>query len=229
MHNTQVQEFSEAIGRGASIIVADPRFSIAAGKAKYYLPVRPGTDLALILAWMHVLVEENLYDRDYVSKYGFGFEQFAASIKTCTPEWAYPETGIEPELIRSTAKEMARYKPATLVHPGRHVTWYGDDAQRSRAIAILNALLGSWGRKGGFYSPVSMDVPGYSYPAYPASQKEKADNPGNKYPFANEAITTGIREATLTGIPYPVKGWFVYARRWKRCRTRETPGMQTSI
>ena len=160
---------------------------------------------------MNVLVDEGLYDKEYVAKYGFGFEQFAASIATCTPEWAYPETGIEPELIRSTAREMARYKPATLVHPGRHVTWYGDDAQRSRAIALLNALLGSWGRKGGFYYPVSMDVPGYPYPEYPKPQKEKADNPGNKYPFADEAITTGIREATITGKPYPIKGWFVYA------------------
>ena len=211
MHNTQVQEFAEAIGRGASIIVADPRFSIAAGKAKYYLPIRPGTDLALILAWMNVLVKEGLYDKDYVDKYGFGFEQFAAAIGTNTPEWAYPETGIEPGLIRATAREMARYKPATLVHPGRHVTWYGDDAQRSRAIALLNALLGSWGRKGGFYSPVSMEVPDYPYPPYPKTQKEKADNPGNKYPFADEAITTGIREATITGKPYPIKGWFVYA------------------
>jgi thiosulfate reductase/polysulfide reductase chain A len=211
MHNTQVQEFAEAIGKGSSIIVADPRFSIAAGKAKYYLPIRPGTDLALILAWMNVLVNENLYDRDYVAKYGFGFEQFAASIATCTPEWAYPETGINPDLIRSTAREMARYKPATLVHPGRHVTWYGDDAQRSRAIALLNALLGGWGRKGGFYYPVSMDVPGYPYPEYPKPQKDKADNPDKKYPFADEAITTGIREATFTGKPYPIKGWFVYA------------------
>jgi thiosulfate reductase/polysulfide reductase chain A len=211
MHNTQVQEFAEAIGKGASIIVVDPRFSIAAGKAKYYLPVRPGTDLALLLAWMHVLINENIYDRDYVAKYGFGFEQFASSISKFTPEWAYPETGIEPELIRSTAREMARHKPATLVHPGRHVTWYGNDAQRSRAIALLNALLGSWGRRGGFYYPASMNVPGYPYPEYPKPQKEKADNPENKYPFASEAITTGIREATATGKPYPIKGWFVYA------------------
>jgi thiosulfate reductase / polysulfide reductase chain A len=211
MHNTQVQEFAEAIGKGASIIVVDPRFSIAASKAKYYLPIRPGTDLALLLAWMNVLVHEGLYDKEYVTKYGFGFEQFAASIAPCTPEWAYPETGIDPGLIRSTAREMARYRPAALVHPGRHVTWYGDDAQRSRAIALLNALLGSWGRSGGFYYPASMNVPGYPYPEYPKPQKAKADNPGNKYPFASEAITTGIREATITGKPYPIKGWFVYA------------------
>jgi thiosulfate reductase/polysulfide reductase chain A len=228
MHNTQVQEFAFAVGAGATVIVADPRFSIAASKAKHYLPIRPGTDLALLLAWMNVLVGEGLYDKDYVAAHGFGFEAFAAEIAASTPEWAYPETGIEPELIRETAREMARHRPATLVHPGRHATWYGDDTQRSRAIALLNALLGSWGREGGFYQPASMDVPGYPYPPYPKSEKGKVDNPvrdgrpasaggagGNpadrRFPFASEALTTGIREATITGKPYPVKGWLVYA------------------
>lgn len=211
MHNTQVQEFANAVQKDASIIVADPRFSVAASKAKYYLPVKPGTDIALLLAWMNVIVTEKLYDVDYVSKYGFGFEQFATEVSQYTPEWAYPESGIEPELIRASAREMAMHKPATLVHPGRHATWYGDDAQRSRAIALLNALLGSWGRKGGFFYPASYSLPGYPYPAYPTSEKEKLDNPGKKYPFASEEITTGIREATITGKPYPIKGWLIYA------------------
>lgn len=211
MHNTQVQELAEAVGKGASIIVVDPRFSIAASKAKHYLPARPGTDLALLLAWMNVIVSEGLYDRDYLAQHAIGFEAFAAELAPWTPEWAFPETGIEPEVIRETAREMARHRPATLVHPGRHATWYGDDAQRSRAIALLNALLGSWGRKGGFYQPAAMDVPGYPYPPYPKSSRGKVDNPGKKYPFASEAITTGIREATLTGAPYPIKGWFAYA------------------
>jgi len=211
MHNTQVQEFATAVAAGATVIVADPRFSIAASKAKHYLPVKPGTDLALLLAWMNVLVGEGLYDRSYVEQFGFGFEHFQAEIATRTPEWAYPETGIPPEVIRETAREMARHRPATLVHPGRHATWYGNDAQRSRAIALLNALLGSWGRKGGFYFPNSMDVPGYPYPEYPKPARGKVDNPDHKYPFASETITTGIRDATLTGQPYPIKGWLVYA------------------
>ena len=211
MHNTQVQEFAEAIANGASIIVADPRFSVAASKAKHYLPVKPGTDLALVLAWMNVLVAEQLYDADYVAQFGFGFDNFKSEIAAFTPEWAYPETGIAPDIIRETAREMARHRPATLVHPGRHATWYGDDAQRSRGIALLNALLGSWGRKGGFYFPSSMDVPGYPYPPYPSSTLGKLDNPDNQYPFASEAITTGIRDATISGKPYPIKGWFVYA------------------
>lgn len=211
MHNTQVQEFATAISKGATVIVVDPRFSVAASKAKHYLPIKPGTDLALILAWMHVIVKEELYDKDYVADYGYGFEAFAASLKKNTPEWAYIQTGIEPEVIRETAREMARYKPASLVHPGRHVNWNGDDAQRSRAIALLNALLGSWGRKGGFYRQASMDVPKYPYPEYPKPDRPKADNPDHRYPFAHEALTTGIREATLSGEPYPIKGWMVYA------------------
>ena len=211
MHNSQVQEFASAIEKDAVVIVVDPRFSVAASKAKYYLPIKPGTDIALLLAWMNVIVKEKLYDVDYVSKYGFGFEQFAAEINQYTPEWAYPETGIEPELIRITAREMSKNKPATLIHPGRHTSWYGDDAQRSRAIALLNALMGSWGRKGGFFFPTKFAVPGYPYPAYPVPNKPKVDNPDNKYPFASEEITTGIRNATITGKPYPIKGWFVYA------------------
>ena len=67
MHNTQAQEFAEAVGAGASIIVVDPRFSVAASKAKHYLPIRPGTDLALLLAWMNVIVGEGLYDKEYVA------------------------------------------------------------------------------------------------------------------------------------------------------------------
>jgi thiosulfate reductase/polysulfide reductase chain A len=211
MHNTQVQEFAEAIASGATVIVADPRFSIAASKAKHYLPVKPGTDIALLLAWMNVLVAEGLYDAAYVGQFGFGFENFAAEIASRTPEWAWTETGIPPEVIRETAREMARHRPATLVHPGRHTTWYGDDAQRGRAIALLNALLGSWGRKGGFYFPSSMDVPGYPYPEYPHPARGKVDNPDHRYPFASETITSGIREATISGRPYPIKGWLVYA------------------
>uniref|UniRef100_A0A832MIJ7 Nitrate reductase n=1 Tax=Eiseniibacteriota bacterium TaxID=2212470 RepID=A0A832MIJ7_UNCEI len=211
MHNTQVQEFAEAVGRGATVIVVDPRFSVAAGKARHYLPIKPGTDLALLLAWMNVLVTEGLYDRDYVARFGHGFEAFAAEIAPWTPEWAYPITTIAPETIRETAREMARHRPASLVHPGRRVTWYGDDAQRSRAVALLNALLGSWGRAGGFFVPASMDVPDYPYPPYPKPARDRADNPGRRFPFADGALTTGLREATVTGVPYPVRGWLVYA------------------
>jgi thiosulfate reductase/polysulfide reductase chain A len=210
MHNSQVQEFAEAVGAGATVIVADPRFSVAASKAKWYLPVKPGTDIALLLAWMNVLVGEELYYREFVERHGYGFDAFRATLAPHTPEWAWPITTIDPDTIRATAREMARHRPATLVHPGRHTTWYGDDAQRSRAIALLNALLGSWGHRGGFYFPVSFALPKYPYPPYPHAERAPVDNPDGRYPFADLGLTTGVREATLTGRPYPIKSWFVY-------------------
>ena len=92
---------------------------------------------------MNVLVAEERYDREYIDRYGFGFDAFKAGVAPYTPEWSYPLTSIDPTTIRATAREMARHRPATLVHPGRHATWYSDDTQRSRAIALLNALLRS--------------------------------------------------------------------------------------
>jgi len=211
MHNTQVQEFAQAVERKVPVIVVDPRFSVAASKAKYWLPVKPGTDMALVLAWMNVLVTEGLYDKEFVAKYGHGFDKFAAAIKDNTPEWAEGETGIPAATIRVTAREMARTRPATLVHPGRRVNWYGDDAQRARSTALLNALLGNWGRQGGLFLQAGMSVAGYGFPKFPEATKPKVDNPDGKWPFADEEVTTGLRQATISGQPYPIKGWVVYA------------------
>ncbi|HEX5640397.1 MAG TPA: molybdopterin-dependent oxidoreductase, partial [Burkholderiaceae bacterium] len=212
MHNLQVQEFANAVARRIPIIVVDPRYSVAASKAKYWLPIKPGTDLALLLAWMNILVTEGWYDRNFVAQHGHGFDKFVEEIKSATPEWAAAETGLDPALIRATARELSLRRPASLVHPGRRVNWYGDDAQRSRAVALLNALLGNWGRRGGLFIQNGIKVAGYPLPKYPTSDKPFADNPnGERYPFADEQVTTGIREATITGKPYPIKGWFVYS------------------
>ena len=215
MHNTQVQDFARAIAKGATVIVVDPRFSTAAGKARYWLPIKPGTDLALLLAWMHVIVAEGLYDREYVEKYTTGFDELKKHVEGRTPEWAFTETGIDPETIVETARIIAGARPASLVHPGRHTTWYGDDTQRSRAVAILNALLGSWGRRGGFFVPASMPLPKYPVPDYPETPKTTQDHPDDVvYPFADEVLSHGICDATTPGRfaakGGPVKGWIVY-------------------
>ena len=113
-------------------------------------------------------------------------------------------------MIRSTARRMAAAAPATLVHPGRHATWYGaDDTHRSRAIAILNALLGSWGHRGGFFRPSGMKLAKLPMPAYPKA-KPPADRVAGEAPFALEPLAQGLRRATLDGKPYPIKAWFVY-------------------
>ena len=212
MHNLQVQEFSEAVANGATVITVDPRFSTAASKSKYWLPIKPGTDIALLLAWINVIIEEELYDKEFVKKYTFGFEQLKEAVKENTPEWAYPITTIKPHIIRETAREMARHAPATIIHPGRHVTWYGDDTQRVRAGAILNALLGSWGRRGGFYYPAKAHVPKPPLPKFPKPRKDWRQIYPEKFPLANLALSSGICDATIPTAERncSFKGWIVY-------------------
>ena len=212
MHNTQVQELATAIGRGAELVVVDPRFSVAASKAKYWLPIRPGTDIALLLAWMHVIIAEKRYDADYVAKYATGFDELAKHIADKSPEWAHPITGIKAETIRETARFIAGHRPASLIHPGRHVTWYGDDTQRLRAIAILTALLGAWGRRGGYILPSAVEVPKYPGKKPEHQPRPVADRPQpSLYPLADETLASGVCDATIPGkAPYQLKGWMVY-------------------
>ncbi len=211
MHNGQVQEMSDAIDKGATIITVDPRFSTAASKSKYWLPIKPSTDIALLLTWIHEIIYNEYYDKKYVDQYCTGFEQLKEHVKDFTPEWAYGITTLAPDLIRKTAKEMADASPAVIVHPGRHVTWYGDDTQRVRAIAILNALLGSWGRRGGFYRPAKMDIPSYPLPTFPAPKKSWQDLFPGMYPVASGIVSNVLIDASIPDNKpaYPIKGWIV--------------------
>jgi thiosulfate reductase / polysulfide reductase chain A len=211
MHNGQVQEMSDAIDKGATIITVDPRFSTAASKSQYWLPIKPSTDIALLLAWIHEIIYNEWYDRKYVEKYCSGLDQLKEHVKINTPEWAYGITTVSPDLIRKTAKAMADASPAVIVHPGRHVTWYGDDTQRVRAIAILNALLGSWGRRGGFYRPAKQAVPGYPIPEFPKPAKNWQDIFEGKYPIASTPVSNALIDASIpeNNPAYPIKGWFV--------------------
>lgn len=197
MHNGQVQEMSDAIDKGAAIITVDPRLSTVASKSKHWLPIKPATDLALLLAWIHVVIYEELYDGAYIKKYTYGFDQLKEHVKNMTPEWAYGITTIKPHVIRETAKEMANAAPAVIIHPGRHVTWYGDDTQRLRAVAILNGLLGSWGKRGGFYLPEKYLVPDFPHPKYPEPTKSWRDAFPGQYNLAAETLASGICDATI--------------------------------
>ena len=211
---SQVTAFAEGLARGAKLIVVDPRFSTAAAKADYWLPIRPGTDTALLLAWMNVLIGEGIYDREYIAKYAHGFPDLAAHVREFTPEWAEPITEISARVIRETARAMGDAKPAVALHPGRHVTWYGNDTQRARAMAILTALTGSWGRKGGIFLPTPLKTGKFVLPPFPKSERGRADGAGSRFPLASEeqGLTNGLVDTTLAGKPYPIKAWVVYGQ-----------------
>ncbi len=210
LHNSQVQTLMQALDQGATLITVDPRFSVPASKSRYWLPIKPGTDIALLLAWMHVLIDEGLYDREYVARHCVGFDELARHVRPFTPEWAYLETGLAPESIRQTAHAIAEAAPATLVHPGRHVTWYGDDTQRCRAIAILNALLGSWGRPGGFYRQEKVALPDFPAPKPAEPTRDWKAVVQADYPLVGTGISNRLVEQSVGDDAF-FKGWFVYA------------------
>ena len=211
---SQITAFATALSRGAKVIAVDPRFSTAASKADWWLPIRPGTDIALLLAWMHVLIGEDLCDKEYIARYAQGFKELEAHVREFTPEWAAAITELPAAQIRETARAMGTAKPAVLVHPGRHVTWYGDDTQRARAMAILTALLGSWGRKGGIFLPTPIPRGAFELPDFPESPRGRADGAGTRFPLASEelGVTNGLVDATVTAQPYPIKAWIVYGQ-----------------
>ena len=209
-HNSQMQDFVKARARGAHLVVLDPRLSTVAARADVWLALKPGSDLAVILAWLHLLVKEGTYDRPFVAERTVGFEDLAAHLAGFTPEWASGEAGVPTERILEAYRLMVQSRPAVLVHPGRHTSWYGEaDLHRARGQAILTALLGAWWRPGGIFRWERASVPEYPTPELP-DLPDHVDRAAKRYPFAEELTTNGLRDATLTGHPYPVKGWFVH-------------------
>jgi len=167
--------------------------------------------MALLLSWINVIIENEWYDKDYVERYTYGFEELKEHVKTFTPEWAYGITTIDPNIIRETAREMHNAAPSVIVNPGRHVTWYGDDTQRLRAVAILTALLGSWGRRGGYYKPDKLNLPSYPVPPFPKPKRSPIEAYGGKYVLANEVVANGLCDATIPTVTDQCnfKAWIV--------------------
>ena len=216
MHNVTVQDYTTGLRNGARNIVVDPRMSTTAAKAKYWLPIKPGTDTALLLAWIHVLIYDGLYDRQFVSEYTTGFAELKEHVKTTTPEWASSYTNLPADLIRKTATELGQAIPYSMLYPGRRFAWYGDDTQRARAMAIVNALLGAWGRDSGIFLGDQFKIPKFDH--YPEShiKGKAAFNYKEKYPLGNSTPTQNIVEASIPG-RYDinkknalVKAWLVY-------------------
>lgn len=137
---------------GAKLVVVDPVASITAMKAHRHLQIKPGTDGALALAIGHVIIKNDLHDKDFIAKWGEGFEQYADYVKDKTPEWAENITGIKASVIEEVALELATNKPATIdMWSGSH---YTNGVNSVRAVFILNGLLGTYDSPGGLCSPV---------------------------------------------------------------------------
>ncbi|MBT4527468.1 MAG: molybdopterin-dependent oxidoreductase [Deltaproteobacteria bacterium] len=205
MHNTAVQDLSLAIKKGAKLVAVDPRFSVLASKGKW-LPIKPATDIALVRGWIHILIKEKKYNIDFVAQNTVGIDELWDGVKDATPELTAKLTGIPVEQVVEVARDLARYAPNALIHPGRRANWYGDDTQRARSMAILNALLGNYKMPGGLITQKKYGVPPINFPKF----KHPRVQYSSKYPLASKVSSFEIIQHTLEGKPWDIHGWIVY-------------------
>ena len=200
--NTVMQDFATMWSKGGKVIVVDPRFSSVAAKADYWLPIKPGTDTALLLAWMNVLINENLYDGAYVDEWTQGFDELAAHVAEFTPDWAAGITDLPAAQIREAAHLMGANLPRSVVIPGRHTTWYGTDAQRMRSTYLVNALLGAYGREGGMYFNKSAYLDDFPLPPWTITGRTRslASSSWRSFRARQPPCTTGAMISRCEGL-----------------------------
>jgi anaerobic selenocysteine-containing dehydrogenase len=139
--------------RGAKVITIDVRRTEAAAQSDDVLLIRPGSDAALALATMHVIVTEKLYDPAFVGAHTTGFEELSSHVLQFTPAWAAAETGLEANQIASFARAYASTRPAMILLGGSSMHKSANSWHAARAISCLPALTGDFGLPGGGLGP----------------------------------------------------------------------------
>ncbi len=192
------------------LICVDPRFTKTAAKADQWLPIKPGTDMAFALALAHVIIAENLYDRDFVENFCTGFDELVEHVKQYTPEWAADETGIAAADIRQIARELAT-TPHSVFYPGRRSSWQGEEVQTRRAIAIVNALIGAFDRPGGLLPATNVPMRSYFYePAWYTLTRPRLESDDVTFLSPRDGSWIAWRDRLLKADPYRIRGLFIY-------------------
>jgi anaerobic selenocysteine-containing dehydrogenase len=219
-HPPKGKEILEAKSkRGAKLIVVDPRRTLLAYKADLWLQIRPGTDCALALGMMNVIIEEGLYDKEFVDKWCYGFDKLKEQVREYTPEKVSEITWIPADRIREAARLYATTKPATLHHRVA-IEHNINSVQTDRALIILVALTGNIDVKGGNLLPVypegyvrTYDLLSRMFRPPQAIEEKRIGNrefpltsgPGAPIPFVPAPLAL---YALLTGNPYPIKALY---------------------
>ncbi|WP_448615958.1 molybdopterin-containing oxidoreductase family protein [Modestobacter sp. URMC 112] len=194
---------AEAQRRGAKVVVIDPMRHRTARHADWYIPIRPGTDGALALAMMHVIITEGLTDADYVARYTVGYDELAERVQQYTPEWASRETGIPAEDIVTLAREYAAASPS-VIRIGVAIERHAGGGQTVRAISCLPALTGAWRHPGGGL----LQLPLWAFPVnWPAFLGAEMITPGTR------VVNQFLLGQALTGelqLDPPIQALMVY-------------------
>ena len=208
----------EARKRGMKLIVIDPRITSHAKEADLHARPRPGTDGALALGMLHVIIREGLYDRTFVEKWTVGFDKLAHHIEQYSPEKVEKITWVPADTVRESARMYATAKPAC-ISPRNALDQHTNSSVAIRAIDIMMAITGNLDVKGGniIIIPISMGMEDIKLfdrlPPERAKKKLGADKClyskiSETWPAAH---TPSLWDAILHADPYPVKAMMVMA------------------
>jgi len=215
----EVNNMMQALEKGAKLTYIDPRVTVTATKAHRYWMIRPGTDLALNYALIHVILKERLYDAAYVDRWVLGLSELQDFINSYTPEWAEAETGIAAGSIVDLAREISADKPSVIFHFGYRGANHTNEIYTRRSIMILNALMGSVEAKGGFFFKKGPGEEGgkparklveQKFPKMDAVRFDKVGTPDFPLPDPAHGVGQILPHAILNEDPYPIKALIAY-------------------
>jgi len=152
-HPIVARRIVRAKEKGAKIIVTDPRITESVRIADLWLPIKGGTNMVLVNAFGNVLINEGLYNKEYVEKHTDGFAEYKAMVEKYTPEYAEKITGVAAEDIRKAMREYAKVKNAFILY-GMGVTQFGQAVDVVKGLASLALLTGNFGRPNVGIGPV---------------------------------------------------------------------------
>ncbi len=205
------------LDKGVKLIVIDPVEIDFAKKADIWLQVRPGSDLALALGIINVIVNEELYDRDFVDNWTVGFEQLKVHIQDYPPEKVADITWVDAEKIREAARFYATNRPACIEH-GNAIEHNVNSFQAARAICILQAITGNLEVPGGDIElATSPGLIARGSPEFTLSDKIPRDMRKQQWissetgmlPMVSAAIPQDIVRSILEGDPYPIRAAYI--------------------
>ncbi len=191
----------QAKRRGARVVAIDPYRSLSAEKCSQHIAPLPGTDGALALGMMHVLIAEGLIDREYIARHTLGFEQLAERVKRHTPQWAAQTCGITVEEVVNLAREYGRARPAA-IRLNYGMQRHAGGGIAARTIACLPALTGAWREAAGGIVLTTADFYGFDHAAL-----ERPDLLGARRPRVFNHAALGD---ALTRAEPPVRATIVY-------------------
>jgi anaerobic selenocysteine-containing dehydrogenase len=201
----------QQLKNGAKLIVVDPRRTELAERALLWLQLKPGTDSALALGFLNVIIEESLYDKEFVEQFTSGFEELTEHIKQYSPETVSEITWVSADLIRKAARMYAAAQPAT-IQWGNAIEHDVNVFDASRSLICLMAITGNLEIAGGnvnAYDPKIMGLGEFvRADLVPNKFKEMIGAHFRTIPRMMTVPPAYFRKAVLEENPYPVRGYY---------------------